>query len=145
MQSTMDTHGFTLDDIEALGLHVRGGDMVDVLCSCERKKRRDIIHLQDRQLQTAIAWVQENEAVRIVFAATDRVQMRNWMRRSLKKSICHRNSSSCACALLDSATMYARTTALLSQSLSAANYDKARSTHSHTVFCLYRFNLSKCL
>ena len=32
--------------------------------------------------------------------------------------------------------MYARTTALLSQSLSAANYDKARSRHLRTMFCL---------
>ena len=72
------------NDAQAIGLQVRGGDMVDVLCSCERKKRRDIIHLQDRQLQTAIAWVQENDAVRIVFAATDSVRMRNWMRRKFE-------------------------------------------------------------
>ena len=44
-------------------------------------KRQDITHLQDRQLQNAIAWLQQNDAVRIVFAATDSVKCRNWMRR----------------------------------------------------------------
>ena len=80
------TLGIEEKDAQVIGLHVRGGDMVDVVTSCDKKSREHVAALQQAQVTDALDWLCNYPYIGVVFAATDTVKTREWLRAEFEKA-----------------------------------------------------------
>ena len=80
VKKILKKRGIAEKDAQVIGLHVRGGDMVDVVASCDKKSRAHVASLQQAQVTDALKWLQKHPYNGLVFAATDTVKTREWLR-----------------------------------------------------------------